>query len=258
MPESDFVGTGSPLSVSALAAACDALHVNAPAIWSVLKVETRGCGFLASRRPQILFERHVFHLETNGRFDLSHPEVSDPEPGGYGAGGAHQYDRLAEALALDRRAALRSASWGIGQVMGRNAQLVGFADVEEMVRDMMESEDAQLRGMYGFIQATGLDRALQACRWADFARGYNGKNYAVNGYDTKLHDAFEHYSVNGTPDIRLRAAQVMLMYAGCDPGPVDGLPGRRTRDATVRFQQQADLPPTGELDAATLAALGVA
>jgi hypothetical protein len=31
-------------------------------------------------------------------------------------------------MALDEQAALRSASWGIGQIMGFNAKEAGFAD----------------------------------------------------------------------------------------------------------------------------------
>jgi peptidoglycan hydrolase-like protein with peptidoglycan-binding domain len=111
--------------------------------------------------------------------------------------------------------------------------------------------------MQGYIVATGLDRALRDHRWADFARGYNGKNYAVNAYDTKLHDAFQHYTLNGVPDIGLRAAQLKLTYEGCNPGPVDGLPGMRTRQATERFQQREGLRVTGDLDPRTLSRLGV-
>ena len=36
--------------------------------------------------------------------------------------GKYQYERLAAAMVLNRRAALRSASWGIGQVMGFHAE----------------------------------------------------------------------------------------------------------------------------------------
>jgi hypothetical protein len=100
---------------------CDRLGVKAAEIWAVLTVETMGSGFLPDRRPQILFERHIFRRETDGAFDATAPEVSSPAAGGYGALGAHQYDRLGQAIRLDRQAALRSTSWGIGQVMGFNA-----------------------------------------------------------------------------------------------------------------------------------------
>ena len=49
-------------------------------------------------------------------------------------------------------------------------------------------------------------------------------------------------------DIRLRAAQVALTYLGIDPGPIDGLRGRRTRGAISDFQAANDLMETGELD----------
>jgi len=61
-------------------------------------------------RAKILFERHKFSRATSGRFDETHPGISNPVQGGYGAGGAHQYDRLAEAILLDREAALEGAS----------------------------------------------------------------------------------------------------------------------------------------------------
>jgi hypothetical protein len=35
------------------------------------------------------------------------------------------YPRLAQAIAIDRPAALRSASWGLGQIMGFNHELAG-------------------------------------------------------------------------------------------------------------------------------------
>lgn len=252
---SEFVGPGAPLSSNGLAAAADRLHVGLPEIWAVLKVETSGCGYLADRRPQILFERHIFHHETQGRFDAADPDISASTAGGYGASGAHQYDRLGRAIAFDRLAALKSASWGIGQVMGNNAALVGFADVETMVRAMVASEDAQLAAMLGYCVKTGIDRALQARDWAKFAHGYNGPSYANNAYDTKLAQAFAQLTAHGTPDLGIRAAQVYLRYHGFDPGPVDGAMGDRTRNALKAFQHGAAIPETGLADDRTLAAL---
>ena len=49
------------------------------------------------------------------------------------------------------------------------------------------------------------------------------------------------------PDIA--AIQQELSNQGFDPGPVDGLMGRRTRAAIAAFQTKQDLPATGELDA---------
>ena len=181
-----FRGTALPLDEDGMAEVIDRVKSGAAEVWAVLTVETRGCGFLPDRRPMILFERHVFSRETKGRFDPSHPDISNPQPGGYGAGGANQYDRLQRAIALDRKAALRSASWGIGQLMGFNAEIAGYADVEEMVAAMAMSENRQLLGIAGEITHNRLDRALRSHNWAAFARGYNGPAYAKNRYDTRL------------------------------------------------------------------------
>src|SRR3989442_13575351 len=149
----DFVGKATPLSVLGVERARDRIHIGLPELWAVVRVETRGCGFLADRRPKLLFERHIFHRETGGRFDAQAPDLSQPSAGGYGAGGANQYVRLARAIALDRRAALRSGSWGMGQVMGFNAEPVGFTDVEQMVSAMCDAEDAQLDAVAGVLDA---------------------------------------------------------------------------------------------------------
>jgi len=251
----EFVGKGTPLSQHGIDTATARLEVGAAEIWAVLTVETTGCGFLPDRRPKILFERHIFHRETNGRFDAAAPDLSDPTPGGYGPAGAHQHDRLTRAVALDRNAALRSASWGIGQVMGFNAESVGFPSVKEMVQEMVESEDAQLRGMLEFVRTNGLHRAMQQHGWRTFARGYNGPDFEKNAYDTKLDQAFTRLSAGGLPDLRVRAAQVLLTYRAIDPGPIDGQNGNRTQTALRTFQQQAGLVVTGEPDDPTMAAL---
>src|SRR5688572_27174943 len=92
-----FVGRSLPLSESGLQAAMDVLGVGQAEIWTVLSVETHGCGFMADRRPVMLFERHVFHRRTAGAFDGAYPSISSPKAGGY-LGGAKEYERLGEAM----------------------------------------------------------------------------------------------------------------------------------------------------------------
>ncbi|MEW6519873.1 MAG: N-acetylmuramidase domain-containing protein [Thermodesulfobacteriota bacterium] len=246
MPD-QFRDKALPLNQEGVAEAVDRLQVTVAELWAVLNVETRGCGFLADRRPMILFERHIFSRETDHRFDASHPEISNPKTGGYGAGGAAQYDRLYRALALDRRAALRSTSWGIGQLMGFNAEISGYAGVEEMITAMTISENHQLLGMAGEITSNRLDRALRAHDWAAFARGYNGPEYAKNSYDTRLAAAYQKYTLGPLPDLVVRAGQIYLMYLGYHPGSVDGISGRFTRSALNEFQEQYGLPVTSEI-----------
>ena|SRR5712691_5700196 len=177
MPPLPFQGTASALSSQGLAEVASNLGVHAPEIWAVLAVETDGCGYLPDRRPQILYERHIFHRLTQGEFDDS--DISDPSPGGYGATGPHQYERLAVAIRKDRSKALQSASWGLGQIMGENFAAAGFQKVEDMVTAMSQSEDAQLAAMGSFLAATKFRASLQAHDWTTFARGYNGPNFAI-------------------------------------------------------------------------------
>lgn len=250
----EFAGPGQPLEQTAIDAVLKLTGAAAPALWSVLSVETAACGFLPDRRPDMLFERHVFSRLTGGRFDHTDPDVSAPTPGGYGHGGAHQYERLHAALTLDRTAALKSASWGLGQIMGGNFEAAGYKDVEAMVADFVKSENAQLLGVARFLVFQKIAPALAQTNWPRFARLYNGPNYAANRYDTRLANAFTHYSAVGAPDLQVRTAQMMLNYRGSRLS-VDGVMGSATRSALVAFQSAESLPASGEVDDATLAAL---
>src|SRR6267142_882387 len=123
----EFAGTATPLAPDDINKEARALGVEPAAIHAVCDVESAGSGFLPDKRPVILFESHSFHTLTEGAYDDSDPGISTPSwVRNYGAGGAHQYDRLLEAVTLDRRAALQSASWGRFQVMGSNYSVCGF------------------------------------------------------------------------------------------------------------------------------------
>jgi len=251
----NFTGKSLALSGSVLADAASGLSVEVAAIWAVLSVETYGTGFLPDRRPQILFERHVFSRLTGGQFDAAHPDISSRVPGGYGAPGAHQYDRLTEALALDQNAALKSASWGLAQIMGSNYRAAKYKSVLRMVKATIDSEDNQVKALCNFISDNNLVRFLAAHDWTSFARGYNGPNFAANRYDVQLRGFYAKYSVGAFPDLVVRAAQLYLTFKGFDPHGVDGILGNATRAALISFQTAQGLPITGEADDATMKAL---
>lgn len=249
-----FQGTAFPLSNEGLTAVSELLGVGAAEIWTVVAVETSGCGFLPDRRPQILYERHTFHRLTQGRYDDG--DISDPLPGGYRADGAHQYERLAKAVALDRMAALQSTSWGIAQIIGENYAKAGFTGIEDMVAGMCSSENRQLNAAGSFLAASGLQRALRAHDWSSFARGYNGPNYAVNRYDVRLRAEFQKYSSGGAlPDLTVRAAQLYLTYLGFAPGRIDGFAGPRTFSALTEFQAKTGGVSNETINAETVLAL---
>jgi hypothetical protein len=248
-----FQAQGRPFDGDGMQRTCDLLGIGQAEVWAVLVVETRGFGFLPDRRPQILFERHIFHKLTNGRHDAGNAEVSDKFAGGY-VGGAGEYPRLEKAMTLDRTAALQSASWGVGQVMGFNHKIAGFPSVTAMVDAMVQDENAQLLAVANFIKSTNLSGALQRQDWRAFAAGYNGPDFAKNQYDTRLAKAHAGYK-KALPDLALRTAQAALTYVGCDPGPVDGVLGERTRRALKIYQQRIGITQTGALDAATYSQL---
>jgi hypothetical protein len=229
-----------------------ALKVDEASLWSILAVETRGFGFLDDRRPKILFERHIFSKRTKGRFDATAPDLSNPKKGGYSIGGAAEYERLNRAVALDRRAALESASWGLGQVMGFNAQAAGYTDVDAMITAFAADEDAQLEGAARFILSKPALAAAAAERnWARFAFFYNGSEYAKNKYDVHLKENYDTFTLGLKPNLEMRTAQACLTYLAYKPRGVDGLLGPGTQAALMRFQTDAQMEVTGKLDDAT-------
>jgi peptidoglycan hydrolase-like protein with peptidoglycan-binding domain len=229
--------------------AADELDCGVAAVRAVLEVESRG-GFLPDGRPKILFERHYFSRLTGGRFDRTHPNLSNRGAGGY-IGGAAEHDRLEAAARLDRSAALKSASWGLFQIMGANFALCGFADVEAYVRAMRRSEGDQLAAFVQFVRASKLDGALRDCNWAAFARAYNGPAYKKNRYDEKLaaayarHDGVRPGLKKGDGGAAVRKLQAALGVT------VDGRFGPATERALVAFQSVNGLPADGVARPAT-------
>jgi len=175
--------------------AASGLQIEVAAIKAVAEVESRGGGFFSDGRPKILFEAHIFSSRTGHKYDETHPNISSRKWNKkLYKGGEKEYDRLNEAMALDKDAALQSASWGKFQVMGFNAETCGWPNVETFVADMYKDENEHLKAFLGFVKANNLTKYLQQKDWAKFARGYNGKEYAQNKYDIKMKEAYEKYS----------------------------------------------------------------
>lgn len=169
------------------------------AIRAVAEVESNGYGFLPDSRPVILFEAHVFDRLTKGKFryavDRNGVFLSVPswDRSLYGRTGAHQYERLADAMKLDRRAAQMACSWGMFQIMGMHYATLGFDSIDAFV-DHMDAAAGQLEVFVDFIRVNHLDDELQRRDWAGFARQYNGPAYAQNKYDEKMRAAYLRFS----------------------------------------------------------------
>lgn len=269
----DFVGAATLLDADDIAAEAQTLGVEAAAIWAVCDVESSGSGFLKDGRPKILFEAHAFHTLTRGAYDRSNPNVSSSvwDRSLYGASGAHQYDRLAEAIELDRTAALESASWGRFQIMGSNFKAAGYGDVESYVTDMMADEANHLKAFGNFCIGNGLVDYLRDHDWTHFALHYNGSGNVAD-YAGKLARAYLRRADSQDPKIASPPSTALKLGAR---GPAvlelqynliqlsysinaDGDFGPRT-DAAVRdFQYGAHLPMDGIAGYTTLAAIQAA
>ncbi len=262
----EFIGKGQPLTRTGLVTALDQMGLSpndAAYIWTIVEVETagvtQGFGFRSDRRPQILFERHKFSEFTSGRFDDEAADISGPA-GGYGSLSA-QYARLEKALSLCEREglgvepALKSASWGMGQVMGFNHQIAGFASAAEMVEAMKTGEDAQVAAMAGFLIGNDLTGALVSKDWVSFAKRYNGKDYWKNKYDIKLAEQYQRFTSGSLPNLEVRTTQAALLFLGYSPGKIDGILGQRTLGALRSFRIAAGLSAGDELDGETYQAL---
>lgn len=178
------------------------LKCDVPAIKAVAEVESRGDGFLSDGRVKILFEGHKFYKYTKGAYAQFHPAICYQKwtKAFYAKGpnadvrGAGELARLDEAIALDRSAALMSASYGKFQIMGFNYEVCGFSTVEDFYAAMQLSEGEHLKAFGKFITGNSLDGALRNHQWAKLAAGYNGPSYKENKYDEKLAAAFVKYS----------------------------------------------------------------
>jgi len=158
---------------------------------AVRQVEAAGSGFLLNEppptRPKILFEAHWFYKLTPLPVSKTRPDLSSR----YWnrrlyKGGSAEWSRLEDACEFDITQALKSVSWGLGQVMGFNYMAAGCESIEQFVVEAFTGEREQFQHMLNFIEHNGLMGHLRAGRWASFARGYNGSGYRANRYDEKL------------------------------------------------------------------------
>lgn len=178
------------------------LKCDVPAIKAVAEVESAGNGFLSDGRLKVLFEGHQFYKFTHGAFAKTHPTIchkkwtkrfytKGPNADVRGAG---ELNRLQQAMALNRHAALMSASYGKFQIMGFNYPVCGFGDVENFVDAMKVSEGEQLKAFCNYVIGNAIDDELRNHDWAGFAKRYNGAEYWKNKYDEKLAAAYKKYS----------------------------------------------------------------
>lgn len=189
----------SSLTEIDLTTAARRLGIELAAMKAVRDVESNGKGFLADGRPVILFERHIMFRQLTGRginaalWQDHQPDLVNRQAGGY-KGGVAEYDRFNAARGINAEAAIESCSWGLFQIMGMHWRSLGYASPDAWQQAMGQSAAAQLDAFVRFLlKNPAMVYALRERRFADFARRYNGPNYAKNQYDLKLATAYARH-----------------------------------------------------------------
>ena len=173
------------------------IGVGEDVIHAVIDTETAGSGFDSQGRPKVLPEPHIFWRELGEK----KRQIAENQGIAYPRWGMKPYAkdayaRLNQMIVIDRPAALRSASWGLGQIMGFNHKLAGYSSAEAMIEAILDDEEAHLKAMVGFIKSAGIDddlRYLDGLKrrveprdtWG-FVSVYNGAGFRKNAYDVKF------------------------------------------------------------------------
>lgn len=268
----NFVGSGKTVTYLDFLSLSLQFNFTVPEIRAIVQVESATDGFDAQNRPTILFEPHIFWRELGpgpkrdraAALGLAYANWRDKP---YPRTSTDRYEQLRKSMLIDETAALRSASYGLGQIMGFNCRAAGFSTPQGLFAAMLVGEREQIVAMLTWIVNTrGLAQALREHRWADLARGYNGSGYAANHYDTKLASAYRSFvlhpdagfndmDTNLDPILRLGSngpfvveAQTRLVAHGYDIGPkgIDGGYGTDVKKAVMAFQLAH--PNTGLVD----------
>ena len=249
----------SKATVNAITAIAEREEIPVAALLAIAEVESAGSIFAkvnGANKPVIRWEGHYFHrlLPVDKRqraidaglahFKAGH--VKNPRKQ------ESRYALLEQAKEIDREAALQSCSWGLGQVMGSHWQSLGYVSVDALVKEASASAAGQVELMVRFIIKNSLVRYIRALDWAGFAKRYNGPNYAVNKYDTRMESAYERWQIKlGNVDSPVYELQKNLALLGYDPGVPDGVYGTKTTKAVIQLQTDHDLKIDGKANLIT-------
>jgi peptidoglycan hydrolase-like protein with peptidoglycan-binding domain len=267
----------TPHAITALAQK-NGFDVNA--VNAIVDVESRGSGVDADGRVKVLFEKHRFYQNLPAskraaavKAGLARKDWISPKKGGYKdqPNNRAALEMLGRAMAIDETAALLSASYGLGQVMGENFRLCGWPSVQAFVLDMCESEDRHVDAMFGFLIGKGLKDEIAALDFDAVARVYNGSGQ-VETYGGRMKAAYQKFAGKppvitskvrntglriGSKGYRVEALQKRLNELGYVV-KIDSDFGEGTRRAVLAFQAEHGLDTDGVVGAETQSALDVA
>lgn len=185
--QATFTNTdAAAVSQDEMQAMADRLGCSVKQLKAVAIVESAGGGFDANGRPKMLYERHLFHRFTDGRYSPS--PFSQPAGGGYSES---SWGKLGMACAKDPDAAFAACSWGKFQVLGSHWSKLSYASPFALAHSCVGSEAAHYELLCRYVTTFGLKEELRAlsadpetCR--GFAAGYNGPKYRVFDYHNKM------------------------------------------------------------------------
>lgn len=127
--------------------------------------------------PRVRFDARWFSRLTDGKFDATHPDLSNPDyfPDD-DAPLPEEHQRLRLAMAVERNAAISSAAWGRFQIMGAHWKLAGCPSLQHFVNAMYSDETAQFNCFVQLAQRLEFGPYLAEHRWADFKRDWDAEN----------------------------------------------------------------------------------
>jgi hypothetical protein len=271
----NFVGTGRRLAQGDVGDAARAIGIETAVLLAFIEVEAAGRGFDGKNRPKMLFEPHVFYRNLSGalrdRAVALGLAYSKWRSGNYPS---DSYPRLTQAIGIAKEPGLKSASYGLPQILGENHRAAGFASAEAMVATMMQGEREQLLAMVSLLKDWGLDAHLRGKdftkpeSWVPAVKRYNGSGYATHNYHGRIAAAYIKHTqgeamtpptaavlVAGMKGEAVHNLQADLAALGFDPGPIDGRFGGKTEKAVRAFQAAAGITIDGKVGDATAGAI---
>lgn len=225
--------------------------IEVEAALAVFDVESAGVAFWnvnGVSKPIIRYEGHYMHARLNDksvREAAVKAGLASPRAGGVPnpSTGAGRYALLERAKQVDELAALESVSWGLGQVMGANWQLLGYGSVKELV-EAANTIKGQVDMMFRFIVANKLQDEMNTHNWKAFEKVYNGPK--AKGYAKKMAAAYAKYKNSKLPDSdEIILLQKMLNALGDYKLKLDGVYGPDTKAAVRDFQLKNNLVVDG-------------
>jgi len=161
-----------------------------------------------------------------------------------------RYRFFGQMMAIDKEAACAATSWGWGQVMGFNAEALGYHSATDLANTAMSGFAGQTEIVVHFLQTNGLVPFLNNIpdrkSVETFARRYNGPKWKENNYATELIQAWKTLGEMDVGSQSTRRLQETLSQLGYETGKIDGDYGPVTKAAVRKFQEDNGLVVDGK------------